>query len=338
MDPRTVLNLNRQAAAKLADVTGKQKTLAMLKRASQSLNERLHQAITTSGSETFGARHLQATLMQVRAVTRDVRAGVRETLLDQGKQAAGVATQNTLRYLDAANQQFAGIAAMPLPLNEARMLERAEAGARSTVLNRLASSGEPHATPEDALSPSPAKLGILDRYGLSTIESFEGVLQQGMLAKQSWGEVRDNLTAESPFLQGAPGFWAERIVRTETMGVYSRTNWESIRQADDELGDMVKILAMTDDDRTGWDSYQVHGQIRRPDEPFEWQGGLYMSPPNRPNDREIVVPHRIAWAIPAYLKWRTDEQVMMRYRMQRKKGSPGPRPEMTTVPLDQFGR
>jgi|SRR5271166_5849844 len=337
--PATVLQLNRQAAAKLVEVTGKEKTRKLLKKAEQSLNQRLIATLggKGAGADSFTARHLQTALAQVRDVTRTLKTDIKSSLLSQANDAAGVATENVMRYMAEANRHFTGVAGNPLALTEARMLERAQAGARSTILNRLASSGTPSAAPEDRAA-KPAKIGILDRYGLSTVESFEDVLQTGMLAKKSWGEMRDAITAESPFLQGAPASWADRIVRTETMGVYNRANWETIRTADDELGDMVKILSATFDERTGYDSYQVHGQIRRPDEAFEWKDGLYQAPPNRPNDREVVVPHRIAWPIPPYLKWRTDEQVMQRYRMQRKKGGPGPRPKMTTVPLSQFGR
>lgn len=188
----------------------------------------------------------------------------------------------------------------------------------------------------DDFTPSPG--GVLTRYSAAVIEEFEGVLRRGMLTGKPWGDVRDELTSKSPFLQGSPKFWAERIVRTETMGAYNRAGWEAIRAADDELGDMVKILSATFDDRTGWDSYQVHGQIRRVDEAFAWKGGLYQSPPNRPNDREVVVPHRVSWPIPEELAWRSDGEVAAAWKRDRRKGGPPPRPLMTTIPLARFGR
>lgn len=338
-NPAEVLKLNRASAAQLAQVAGAKKTKTVLKRAEDDLNRRLAavRGPDGAGASSFSARRMESVLAQVRDVTKETTKGLRNVLLDQTSAASELATANLVTYMRAANTEFTGIAEMPLALRESLMLERAQAGARSSILNRLASSGEPNAASED-VAEKPAKVGILQRYGAATIEHFEGILQAGFIAEKPWGEVRDELTNASPFLQQAPAFWAERIVRTETMGVLARSSWEGIRSADDDLGDMVKILAMTDDDRTAWDSYQVHGQIRRPDEAFEWQGGLYMTPPNRPNDREIVVPHRISWPIPPFLKWKTDEQVEQRYKMFRKKGSPGERPEMTTVPLHLFGR
>ena len=193
----------------------------------------------------------------------------------------------------------------------------------------------PSLTPEGYV---PSTDGVLARYGAATIQSFEDVLRNGMLTGKPWGDVREELVSKSPFLQGAPRSWAERILRTETMGAYNRAGWEAIRAADDDLGDMVKILSATFDNRTAWDSYQVHGQIRRVDEAFAWNGGLYQAPPNRPNDREVVVPHRISWPLPPDLAWRSDAEVIAAWKRDRRLGSPPARPQMTTVPLDRFGK
>jgi hypothetical protein len=206
------------------------------------------------------------------------------------------------------------------------MVDAAIQGTNASLLRRLVGEG------------AGAKPGILARYGAATIESFEQQLQLGLVAKKSFAEMKAALIEQSPFLQGAPASWAERIVRTETMGAYNRGAWEATREADTELGDVVKILSAVFDDRTGSDSYAVHGQIRRPNEAFEWWDGLYQHPPNRPNDRETVVTHRIAWKIPAYLRWRDSGAVAARWKAEKRKGRPPERPMMTTVPLGQFGR
>ena len=65
----------------------------------------------------------------------------------------------------------------------------------------------------------------------------------------------------------------------------------------------------TIDDRTGDDSKQLDGQTVPVDRPFVWhvkdsKGAptgkvvYYMQPPNRPNDREVVVPWRPGWGSP----------------------------------------
>lgn len=140
------------------------------------------------------------------------------------------------------------------------------------------------------------------------------------------------------------GYYAINGIYTgNCMGAYNRSILENGEEANEVVGgDMVKILVAGFDDRTGWDSYQVHGQIRRLDEPFEWvtKNGdtiAYMTPPNRPNDREVVVFHRMAWPIPDELKPVSDSEYEARFAEQNKKGSPPERPKMSTVPLSAFG-
>jgi hypothetical protein len=86
------------------------------------------------------------------------------------------------------------------------------------------------------------------------------------------------------------------------------------------------------------DSIAVHGQIRLPGEPFDTWYGKRQSPPDRPNDREIVVPHRIAWPIPPELRPRGMGEVVARWRREGRKGSPPAQPLLSTVPLERFGR
>jgi hypothetical protein len=86
------------------------------------------------------------------------------------------------------------------------------------------------------------------------------------------------------------------------------------------------------------DSYAVHGQIRRPEEPFETWYGPMQYPPARPNDREIVVTHRVAWPIPLNLRERDPGSIAARWKAEGRKTAMPPRPLMTTIPLDQFGR
>jgi hypothetical protein len=51
------------------------------------------------------------------------------------------------------------------------------------------------------------------------------------------------------------------------------------------------------------------------------------------NDREVVVPHRIHWPVPATLKPRGDGEVAARWSAEGRKGSPPARPLMSTVDM-----
>jgi hypothetical protein len=140
-------------------------------------------------------------------------------------------------------------------------------------------------------------------------------------------------------LSTADGYYTINGAYTSNcQGMYNRAGWEANREANDQLGDMVKITSGVFDDRTASDSYASHGQIRLPDEAFETWFGLMQHPPDRPQDRAIVVPHRIAWPIPDYLRWKTNEEIARRWAMEKRKGPMPPRPTMTTIPLERFGK
>lgn len=319
------LGQNRADALRLAQAAGSRDTRRLLQRAERELKARLHAAegLSGAGRGSFTATQLRSSLAQVHAVLVPLTRGMRSTILDHGKAAAQEAGAGTVKYLRDADKAFTGVSEA-LPIREVSVLSEAVSGAEASLLRRLA------VTDQDP--------GVLGRYGVNTIALMERELQIALVTKKPWEDVRAGLIAKSPFLQGQPAYWAERIVRTETMGAYNRAGWEAIREADAQLGDMVKILSAHFDDRTGSDSYAVHGQIRRPEQAFEWWDGLYQHPPNRPNDREVVVPHRVTWPIPPALRWRTDDQIAARWAHERRRGAPPDRPTMTTIPLSRFGR
>ena len=60
---------------------------------------------------------------------------------------------------------------------------------------------------------------------------------------------------------------------------------------------MHKKLVSTFDTVTGRDSVKLHGQTRLVNKPFydSVNGISYMAPPNRPHDREIIVPWRTSY-------------------------------------------
>jgi hypothetical protein len=334
-DARQALAINRKEASELVQRVGVAKTRKLLEGADRELTQRMRAAVKGPGKQSFTYEQMKTTLAQVRGVLKGLRGDMKDVLVDGAGQAADSAASGVVDYLERAHKQF-GVGRQPLALKEAAVLDVAREGAQSSVLRRLASSGEPVAGADEEAHP--AKLGILDRYSVETIGVFEEELQKGLIMRKPLDEIRAAIIEKSPFLQGKPVSWAERIVRTEAMGAYNRAGFEATREADEQLGDIVKILSATFDDRTAADSYAVHGEIRRPEEAFQTWFGLMQHPPARPNDREIVVPHRIAWPIPAFLQWRSPGEIAARWTHERRKGPVPPRPKMTTVPISKFGR
>jgi len=331
---KDVLGANRDNALKLAQGSGLKATKKLLQSAQADLTVRLG-GVAGDAEETFTVAQKRATMAQLRQVIRELSGGLGDAVLDAGMEAAELAAAHTMSYLATADRAFRGVGTTPLALREASMFEEATQGARASILRRLASSGEPVEGADE--EPHPAKLGILDRYSVETLGHFEKKMQMGILTGKSRDEMEADLVDSSPFLQGQPAFWATRIVRTEVHAAYNKAGYESLREADEQLDDMVKIISAVFDERTGSDSYATHGQIRRPEEPFETWYGLLQHPPDRSNDRGIVVPHRISWPIPKYLEWRTPEQVAARWAFEGRKQKMPPIPEMTTVALSLFG-
>lgn len=325
-DPLKILDVDRRQALTLARKKGVGETARMLRKAQRELNKRLRtvEGLQGAGKDSFTAAQMRTTLAQISAAIREIQGTMRSTVVDEGKQTAERATEHTLQYIQRADQRFTGIASR-LPIREAAVLDHAVNRTNSSVLQRLLGTKK--------------RKGILERYSENTIRQFEERLQMRFLAKKPWADVRNELIADSPFLQEQPAHWAERIVRTEVMAAHNRAQFEGMRAVNREIGGgMLKILAATFDNRTGADSYAQHGQIRRVSEAFQDWNHLYQSPPNRPNDRETMVPHNIDWPLPPQLTWKSDGEVQARWTMLGNKRALPPRPKMTTVPLDSIGK
>jgi hypothetical protein len=334
-----ILLLNREAANRFIRKSSNKHLIKVLKKAEKSLLDRI-QNLNVGDHDTFTAIHLQTVLENLRHVMRPLIGDMREVILDTGNEIARTSAIDTLEYITAAEKKFRGIADISgLRLREAAIVDRVISGTESSQLRRLMSSGDPGAK---LTNIHPGKNGILQRYGTNVVAKFEEILQQKLIAKTHWLDARTQIIEASPFLSGKvhgeATRWAERILRTESMYASNAANLQTMQEANEDFGDMVKILAASFDNRTAADSYAVHGQIRKLDEPFESWYGFYMHPPNRPNDREIVVPHRLSWPLPIELKWKSDSEVYSRWALEKRKKSPPPRPKMTTISLDKFAK
>jgi hypothetical protein len=328
-DIRDVLAAAREESLDIANSTGRRALLRVLREAEGDLARRLHQAegLRGSGKQTFTEARMNVALAQVREVARGLQDDLGSVVTDEGAQVASASGEGVLAYMRAAERAFRGVNAV-LPLREAMMLDAATQGAEASILRRLAGEGGEKGA------------GVLARYGEATVADFERKLRVGVAAQKPVSQVREELIESSPFLQGAPRSWAERIVRTELHGASNRAAYQAHVSAQKQLGDVVRILSATFDDRTGWDSYNVHGEIRRMSEPFEYvtyDGAheAFVHPPNRPNDRELVLAHRLSWAIPPALRPRGTAEVQARAEKQGVK-FPGRPSVMSTVPLGRF--
>lgn len=155
----------------------------------------------------------------------------------------------------------------------------------------------------DGVEPS-----LLRRYRLQTQTWTIGAIQktERFLATQSMigrplfetvSSLTDSLETER--------YKAERIVRTElayAAGVQKQQTMEDTKR-ELSIGGLQKKWIETFDDRTGDDSFLMHGQTVPVDQPFTYKhrkGGSWvvtkiMGSPNRPNDRSTVIPWDPEW-------------------------------------------
>ncbi len=336
MISESLIEGNRAHAAEYAIDAGGSEVADLLRWAARNLKTRIDAKVRKGSGESFTLTQMRAALAQIQDVTLALVPKLRDVTVDVGSEAALASATRAVRYLEHADALFRGVGTTPLAIREASVLDAAVEGARSSILHRLASSGEPVENAD--AEPHPAKYGVLERYGIETIDHFEVELRRGLIAQKSWAQMEDAIVTRSPFLQGAPAHWAKRIVRTEVMGAYGRSSWEAIREVDERAGDMCKFISETFDERTGADSFDIHGQCRRPEETFQSWFGHFQHSPNRPNDRGVVVPHRISWPVPPTLAPKSTAEVAARWRRDGNRKAMPPRSLITTVPFARFGR
>lgn len=138
----------------------------------------------------------------------------------------------------------------------------------------------------------------MDAYSVNVRNKMQSGLTQGLIQKKPWSMMVYDL---------ANMFYADewqmaRIVRTELHNIYGISKINGMIQVrEDYLPDLQKTLYHPMDARTGKDSQYL---IKNPlivnvDEPFQYtwnnQPRTFMAPPDRPNDRAIVIPYRQGW-------------------------------------------
>ena len=211
--------------------------------------------------------------------------------------------RDTVATLRLAEEAYIGSTA-PLAIEQALRFQEAVSGVKATMLRQRATS--------------------MDRYGRRLVSQMEQILSVATINRLSVGQVVDALVGmqgpsrdvslaatvdangrvrrllvadieEGLFVRER--FWAERIARTEMLYGYNASAQATMEvEIDEDFPDLKRIIIATFDRVTGDDSIFVHGEVRGVRETFlDGAGRVYLFPPARPNDREIVLPWREAW-------------------------------------------
>jgi hypothetical protein len=253
----------------------------MLEKARRDLVDRLS---TYRGDDTrFTPERMRVTMRQIELVMGQVGTELQGLGEDRIRDAAERGMQDSVRYMKDLEKRFRGIT-VPLALERAALFDNEVEGVQSTLLRQFPTS--------------------VRRYGAESISKFEDELQQGVIQQRQMDDVIEGLVERDSFFEGRR-YWAERIVRTETLSSYGRAAQRGIVVTQrEDWPDLRKVLVGFFDDRTGPDTKFMDGQVRKPDEPFIWRGPYhrnrppFQSTPKRPNCRCITVAWRPGWPKP----------------------------------------
>lgn len=302
-----ILRGTQRDVARISRLRPPRELLTALKEADRKLAARLRQE-----SRRFGAPDARFTGAAALAYQQQIQVQIRFLQLRllglTERQAIRVvehSMRRSVRILEQLERRFTGLV-RPLRIREAGAMTRAITNKRASILATIP--------------------GSVDRYGLSMIGVFENRMRAGLLQGLSMDEMTAVLTGhggpkgevsvssrllpdgrlivrtekipEGLFVRYK--YWAERIVRTETMRSYNQARRVGYEQMREQIPDLQKKIVAILDARTAQDSIAVNGQIRELDDEFiDGAGRRYLYPPARPNDRETTIPWRPEWTAPA---------------------------------------
>lgn len=248
--------------------------------------------VTTSG--TFGHQQLQGILAQVRLGLARVQRGLGDAVEDGATQVGIHAARTILQDAAKLEEHFTG-AILPIPLLQAGRLAGLVQGRTSSLMRVHETS--------------------MARFGAQLTGRIESELAGALSMAETHSQAIDRVMKVGDL----EWYRAERIVRTELSYVANSSARDAANEQAEELGgDMwsrwtehVSDDGMPLDDRVGVDSEAMNGQVAPPGGMFTQPpaspsgeevsasliGQQWECPPNRPNDRAVLVPWRSSWGI-----------------------------------------
>lgn len=223
---------------------------------------------------SFSAQHLRGVLGQVQGAIDALTEQAAPSMVDSAYRIARKGIDHLTKEINLFDDQFTG-AVTPINLNSAL--------AARDVSNLLVDKYKTN----------------LEDYGSGLMTQITNGLFNASLGASNYSQVVGEI---SKFFT-ADEWKLHRIVRTELHNIYNVGKIKGMNQLveDDTIPDLMKTLMHPMDSRTGDDS-KYAAKLRMVvgvNEPFvyAWGGKIreFMGPPDRPNDRAILVPYREAW-------------------------------------------
>lgn len=218
----------------------------------------------------WGVASKIAAMAQVHAGVERLAARQADVLLGETQRIAAASQGRMVALIDALDRKYVGAAA-PVRFDTLAWLDSNVRQLSQTRLRVFSSS--------------------FARYGAAAVAEIEDELGKLALTGQPWTKARPRVHAAIRDVVGDRQWMVDRILRTETSAIYNGTNLAAMIAEDTPEEPVLKRLVTTWDKVTGPDSKVVDGQVRPVREMFFDGKRHYPAPPNRPHDREVVVPH-----------------------------------------------
>lgn len=236
---------------------------------------RLKMRLSTTPRDTFTEAKLKSVLAQLEGSLTELQKITKQELLIGAQIASEQAQEDLWKEINFFRKEFEGIVT-PLPFNLfEKTLER-----QNLLMNRYASSMETYSQSLRDKIQRELSLAVL----------------MGATSLQAVNRIDDVMRSEE---------WrVARIVRTELHNFYNHSKLETMEQVkDSSIPDLKKALIHPMDARTGDDSKKLAeiNPVVEIGKPFKytWKGEVrvFLSPPDRPNDRAILVPYTKEWDV-----------------------------------------
>jgi hypothetical protein len=242
----------------------------------REVRQELRDRLDTLPRETFSAQHVRSVLLQVNMAIDAMTERLKASMGESAPVVAESGIDDLVTELNKFNKKFTG-STVPIKVDAAA----AAMDTSNFLFEKYDSSWE--------------------SFGSTFKSRVADVVTNSLIEQTTVSEIVQRLG------KGFAGYEWElhRIARTELHNIY---NVGKLRTMDDlaegSIPDLYKTLMHPMDSRTGDDSKKAAklDLIVPVDEPFvyEWNGQTrrFMAPPDRPNDRAILVPYREAWGKP----------------------------------------
>lgn len=250
------------------------------------LEAKLRRLTRAGRADTFGAQHLRLVLTQVADTVKTFEGDLVHHMDATGRMAGNLAPRHLVSMVGKMEAKFGEMTPV-VQAAQAAVVRGAYPAVARTLLDKYRKSAE--------------------FYGPEAMRAIRTGLSHSIIQEETVDEAVGRVV-ESDGLFDSQRWRAERIVRTEMSYSYHVTAQRGLEQLAPAVPKMMKRLVTTHDDRTGEDSIELDGQTVPVDQPFVWvvkdargepTGKVvrYMAPPNRPNDRETVIPWLESWGV-----------------------------------------